>query len=553
MATDWQTFPVEFKGGLVSNLTPLQQGTNAIGTATILQNFEPSLAGGYSKVKGFRKFNANTIPIKNQDGTTVGSPSLNQQRMQCVALVSNNYTAVVVRNGSYYVVNSSAITQGHSATTAHFNGDSSTTTRTALTAGTKVRFAHYNFGAGEKTIFVDGLNAPAFYNGGSPATSMSFADASDSEYIPIIGAEFVTVFKNHIVVGKNTTPNGANSVIFGKVNTDNKFSTNALEINVKDTITGLIVFREQLIVFTKNSVQRIVGSSTDLNSANVFTLSSITDDIGCIHEDTIQEVGGDVLFFAPDGIRSLAATEKIGDFGLEVASKPIKKSVDSLSGTHYDSIVIREKGQYRVFAYNSGFTIQDSEGLIATKLIDQGGAGLNWATTRGFKSYVSDSRYYGGTGAQAETVCFANEDGYIYEGEVTTSLAGATIHAIYESPFMPINDPTLRKTFYKLGLYLDPDGAITAQVSLKYDQGDINVIQPQAIDVTTTGAGVSFYNNITSTYNGDTVFSADFNKLYNNNVVGSGKTVAIRIEEESTNPTFRLDTAVLEYSVETRQ
>ena len=34
MATDWQTFPVEFRGGLVSNLTPLQQGTNAIGTAT---------------------------------------------------------------------------------------------------------------------------------------------------------------------------------------------------------------------------------------------------------------------------------------------------------------------------------------------------------------------------------------------------------------------------------------------------------------------------------------------------------------------------------------
>ena len=51
MATDWQTFPLEFKGGLISNLTPLQQGTNAIGSATILENFEPSLTGGYSKIK----------------------------------------------------------------------------------------------------------------------------------------------------------------------------------------------------------------------------------------------------------------------------------------------------------------------------------------------------------------------------------------------------------------------------------------------------------------------------------------------------------------------
>ena len=43
------------------------------------------------------------------------------------------------------------------------------------------------------------------------------------------------------------------------------------------------------------------------------------------------------------------------------------------------------------------------------------------------------------------------------------------------------------------------------------------------------------------------------NKLYNSNVIGSGKTVAIRIEENSTNASFRLDTAVLEYGVETRQ
>jgi len=552
MATDWQTFPLEFKGGLVSNLSPLQQGTNAVGSATILENFEPSLSGGYTKVKGFQKFNTSTIPVKAADGTTVGSPTADQNKIQCVALVKDNYTAVVVRNGSYYVVNSSSIVQGHSATTAHWNGDSGTTTRNAVSNGGKIRFAHYNFGSGEKTIFVDGSNAPAFYSGGSAATSMSFADASDAEYQPIIGSQFVTVFKNHIVAGKNILPNGANSIFIGKANDDTKFSTNALQVKVKDTITGLIVFRESLIIFTKNSVQKLTGSSTDLSSNDLFRLSPITEDIGCIHEDTIQEVGGDVLFYAPDGIRSLAATEKIGDFGLEVASKPIKKNIDSLTGTSFDSYTIREKGQYRLLAYNIGYNIRDSEGLIATKFVDQGGAGLNWATSKGFKSYTSDSRYYGGANALAELVVFANEDGYIYQGEITNALDTVAIKAIYESPFMPINDPTLRKTFYKLGLYLDPDGAITAQVSLKYDQNDISAIQPDPISVTTTGTGLTYYNASASTYDDDS-YSSDFDKLYNNNVVGSGKTVAIRIEEESTNPTFRLDTAVLEYSVETRQ
>jgi hypothetical protein len=61
-----------------------------------------------------------------------------------------------------------------------------------------------------------------------------------------------------------------------------------------------------------------------------------------------------------------------------------------------------------------------------------------------------------------------------------------------------------------------------------------------------------YYNSSDSTYD-TSKYSGDFDNLYNNNVIGSGKTVAIRIEEESQNPPFRLDTAVLEYSVETRQ
>ena len=63
---------------------------------------------------------------------------------------------------------------------------------------------------------------------------------------------------------------------------------------------------------------------------------------------------------------------------------------------------------------------------------------------------------------------------------------------------------------------------------------------------------MAFYNATQSTYD-TSRYSAEFEKLYNNNIIGSGKTVAIRIEEESTNPPFRLDTAVLEYSTDTRQ
>ena len=62
MPVQWTTFPMEFKGGLISNLTPLQQVTNAIGSATILQNFESDREGGYSKLKGYSKFSETEIP-----------------------------------------------------------------------------------------------------------------------------------------------------------------------------------------------------------------------------------------------------------------------------------------------------------------------------------------------------------------------------------------------------------------------------------------------------------------------------------------------------------
>jgi len=56
MATQWQTYPVEFRGGLLSNMSLLQQGVNAVGSASVLQNFEVNKEGGYSKIRGYEKF-----------------------------------------------------------------------------------------------------------------------------------------------------------------------------------------------------------------------------------------------------------------------------------------------------------------------------------------------------------------------------------------------------------------------------------------------------------------------------------------------------------------
>ena len=62
MPSTRQTYPIEFKGGLVTNMSPLQQGINAPGSARTLRNFEPSIEGGYRRILGYTKYNSSIIP-----------------------------------------------------------------------------------------------------------------------------------------------------------------------------------------------------------------------------------------------------------------------------------------------------------------------------------------------------------------------------------------------------------------------------------------------------------------------------------------------------------
>ena len=50
--------------------------------------------------------------------------------------------------------------------------------------------------------------------------------------------------------------------------------------------------------------------------------------------------------------RLLSATDRIGDFGLDIASDPIAKDATKFlaSTSNFTSVILREKAQYRIFA-----------------------------------------------------------------------------------------------------------------------------------------------------------------------------------------------------------
>lgn len=512
MATQWQTFPIEFRGGLISNLSPLQQGSNAVGSATILQNFESSKEGGYSKIKGFEKFSTTAVPGSG--------PVL------ALKVISSGRIVVARQNGSNV--------------TEYYYGTGTTWTSMGARPllGGKAKHVLYNLDGDDKVIFVDSNNYPATYNT-SGNTLTAITGSTD-----VLGAENVAVFKDTAFYAKG------NNLYFTAPFTVDDFSAanGAGSINVANEITGLAVFRDQLIVFTTDSIKRITG-----NTAADFQVAPITDRIGCVNGDTIQEVGGDIMYLAPDGIRLLSATDRIGDFGLDIASDPIAKDATTFLGStpNFCSVLMREKAQYRIFAYIESEQHEAAKGLIATKFVSQGASGISWSTTKGIKAFVADSRYTD----TAETIAFANTDGYVYELDIGSSFDGLPIEAIYESPYMPLSDPQMRKSFYKMTLYAEPTGSMSLDLNVKYDFGsstNTGVIQPATQSVESTGTSVFIFGDSNSVFNTST-YGGELDKIYSTNIIGSGKTIAIRIEDNSTNPTFTLDTALLEFRQNDRQ
>lgn len=514
MPTNWGTFPVEFRGGLISNLSPLQHGVNAVGSATILQNFEPSKEGGYKKILGFEKYIAGQV---TGSGLMLGVKVVNESKV--IAVRKNG------SNASEYYINSGATWSSLGA---------------ASSLGGKVRGVDFNFNGTHKIFFVDGTNSPAVFEDDTDTLSFPAGYPSD-----VVGGSFVEVYKNHIFVAKG--PNLAFSAPFDE--TDFTAASGGGVINVGHTITGLVVFRDQLIVFSRNRIQRVVGSSVA-----DFQLVPISDDIGCIAADTIQEVGGDVMFLGPDGLRLLSATERIGDFGLGLASAPIEKEVNraiSLSQS-YSSIVLRGKAQYRLFNYVNSDLAKDAKGFIGTKFSDQGSSNIQWGETKGIQAYVSDGRYVPG----GEITVFANSDGYVYKLETGSSFDGVDIEAIYQSPFMPIDDPQKRKSVYKMSLYVETTGSFDVDVNFDFDFFKIKnyneQVQPPTINLQSSSAGVFIYGQSNTLYN-TALYGSELDKLYNTPVIGAGNTFSFRVEDNSTNPSFSLDTAVFEYTTYDRK
>ena len=657
MADAWLTFPFQFKGGLVTNLSPLQQGVQAPGSARILRNFEPAVSGGYRRIEGYSKYSTSFVPAygtplvqgSGQSGTSFIISNLfispvagdtftiagvtGTYTIQNVSYSSASKTATLTLSSSLAsspadkaavtftshtgVINGLAVWEGsvlafrnnniYSSTgttwslintpsfgTVLVNGAGQTGTSLAVdglssvprigdtfkingvekvytvtanatvvstgatlaitpalasspadnasvtwltmnvTSTEKARFAKYRINNTNKIAIVDSTNYPVIWDGSTATRLDSTTD--------LLGAQSAVFHKNHLFLVKD------DKLIFTAPFTDSDFdaANGAGIISTGALITGTIVFREILIIFTERTISQLVG-----NTLSDFQLQPITRNVGCVAKDTIQEVSGDVMFLGPDGLRLLGATDRNGDFNLGLVSKTIQTEMTDLlnSSESFSSIVIKQKSQYRIFGYSPNVSTNSAKGILGTQVSGETTGEIHWAELTGIKAYVADSFYKN----QSETIAFANTDGFVYKMESGKSFDGGHIPASFATPYVFINDPRIRKTFYKLFLYTDPEGSVSTDVNLKFDFDDKGSIQPTTISLSNTGATtVGFYGNTTARY-GITVYGNKLKKLFQTQVVGSGFFVSLQFFSEGTDPPFSLDAATLEYSTHDRR
>ena len=330
-----QTSPAVFplQGGLVLNKSTFAMQP---GEAIELVNFEPDINGGYRRINGFAKYNTNIVPLT--------SASTEEVLLSCIF----NGTIIAAR--------------GEKIFTASAGSGSWTERDSGRTSAGVYTFERFNFDGNDKLIVADGNNAPTVFNTSFAATDVS-SGGSGEVSTAVTGAKFVAVFKDHMFYAGMA--NSKQEVVFSVPFDEDDFATGsgAGSFKVDDTITGLKVFREDLFVFCQDRIFKLSGTS----SSN-FAVTPVTRNIGCVNGQTIQEFAGDLIFLAPDGLRTVAGTARIGDVELGTISSPVQSvfndNIANASG--FRSLVIPNKTQYRVFFTKSGVLQATTEGILTS-------------------------------------------------------------------------------------------------------------------------------------------------------------------------------------------
>ena len=574
-----QAQPAAFncEGGLVLNRSTFLMQP---GEALELENFEPDIEGGYRRINGFRKYVNQQVPQTSDSGEKIlmvanfadkvlaargekifssASTELAVKIVSTTGMTGSGTITVDSTTGfsssgtlqindelfTYTGVTSTTftgVTRATTGTTAANHAlddvvsESWTERDTGRTSAGKYSFERYNFDGNEKIIVVDGANAPTIFN-----SSLSATDVSESS---VAGSTIVVAFKSHMFyAGKSSTPQ---TLVFSEPFDEDGFQSadGAGTIKVDDNIVGLKVFRDSLFIFCENRIFKMTGSTV-----SDFAIQPVTRDIGCVNRDTIQEFAGDLLFLGPDGLRTVAATARIGDTALGAITQNVQSIFDAniKDSTVFDSVVIPDKTQYRIFFSKAGQGENLTRGIICVRRADK----FEFAEIRGVKPAATDALVVDGD----VRVIHGDFSGFVHRQEAGNTFDGTAILARYRSPDLSFGDTGVRKHMQRVILNFKPESAIDADLFVRYDNEASDSARPAAYPLDSSQVAAQFGSATFSTTSSAAqfVFGGPSQPLVRQSVEGSGFSVALRIKDGGETAPYSLKGFQLEYLVGARR
>ena len=465
------------------------------GEALQLSNFEPSVEGGYRRLNGTTKYNSTIVP----------EVSASSERVLMSAIF--NDIIIAGRGGTVY----SGTTSGSWTSRATSKGTTYT-----------YDFDKFNYDGTSKIIIATGAAAAFTLNTSYTEDIINATGGGTAPTEP----KYVKSFNNHMFYAGMS--NATHSIIFSGPFTEDDFDTGAGSIKVGDIVTGLKVFRNELFVFCQRRIYKITGTS----SSN-FALVEVAKNVGTIAHHSIQELGGDIIFLAADGIRTIAGTARIGDVELGTVSKQVQDRINDITYDNVTSLIIRGKSQYRLFYPVSAGLEGSQKGLLA--VIKQNPntqqMGFEYADIKGLKVSCCDSDYI----SNIETTVHGGYDGYIYKqdsGNIwTRASTTANIDSTYRSPDLTMGDPGVRKNMQRVNLNWKPEGAVSANMYIKYNYDDIETPQPDLIELSTSGSGAIYGRGLF----GAAAYGQGDLPITRQTIEGSGFAVALKLTDTSSN------------------
>jgi len=524
-----QPFGISCKGGLNTNLNQLEM-LRQPGLATKLRNFEVDPDGGYRRINGFTQY-GDTRPNSSEE----------------VLGIHVYGDGVVVCSGTdiHFSLDGTTWIQINKSTVANGGDDYTTFTgRTALTRTGQGQCsfalfegATYDYG---ELIIADGANK--LYSFRMEGTGALTTRTFFSFEITVEGTNGVKYIANHdhhlIAAG---VKNNLNTVYYSVYNDPDNFTgAGAGSVVISDQVQGIRGFRTDLIVFAKNSIHKLIN----INDSSNIRIDPITENVGCLSGYSIQEIGGDLLFLSPDGIRTIAGTARIGDVELSSVSRQIQQIIgeiaNSINEFTIDSCVLRSKSQYRLFYTNKNIASSFSKGIIGTFTVN----GYEWSETLGIQAMGLTTGF---DASGIEKAFHGDKDGYIYLHDTGNSFnpknVPEKITAEYQTPNFDFGDIGTRKTIKYVRLSLSPEGECQPALRMRFDYEDTNTTQPPDYILDTIPLPATFGS---ANFN-EAVFGASNDPMFRQTVEGSGNTVSFRIRSDDTKAPYAVNGLYIDY------